>query len=90
MRSSVDFPAPFGPTIATASPGWTEKEIPASARSVGRATGCSNARQPERAGGKYFSSDSTKMAGADIPVVISEIAVANPVPPLLFGPMPVE
>ena len=84
-RRSVDFPAPFGPTIATASAGWTEKEIPASALSVGRATGCSKARHPERAGGKYFSSDSTKMAGADITLVITEFAVANPVPPLLFA-----
>jgi hypothetical protein len=56
----------LGPTIATASAGWTEKEIPASALSVERTTGRNRARHPERAGGKYFSSDSTEMAGADI------------------------
>src|SRR5271163_3506272 len=84
MRSTVDFPAPFGPTIATASPGWTKKEMPARARSVGCAKGCSSARQPERAGGKYFSSASTEMAGAGITVLITEIAAANPVQLLLF------
>jgi hypothetical protein len=42
-------------------------------------------RQPERAGGKYFSNDSTEIVGADITLVITEFAVANPVPPLLFA-----
>src|SRR5580704_11170173 len=85
MRNSVDLPAPFGPTIATASPCWTKKEIPARARSLRRAMGCSSARHPECAGGKYFSSASTEIAGDGITSVITDITRANPVPSLLFG-----
>ena len=86
-RSSVDLPAPFGPTIATASAGLDRKGN-SGERSFGRASDrlAASARHPERAGGKYFSSDSTEMAGADITVVITEFALANPVPSLLFGP----
>ena len=73
MRSSVDLPAPFGPTIATASPDATANEIPASARSVGLEIGCSKLRQPERAGGKNFSSEDTAISSAGIVVVITEL-----------------
>src|SRR5277367_5335608 len=62
MRKSVDLPAPLGQTSATASPRATEKEIPASAHWVARVKGSSIARQPEIAGGKYFSRPSTMIA----------------------------
>jgi hypothetical protein len=76
MRSNVDFPAPFGPTIATASPGVTEKETPARAHSVGRVMGWSKARQPDWAGGKNFWSEETAIASAGICVVITEVTEA--------------
>ncbi|MGO9639779.1 MAG: hypothetical protein ACLP1Y_00530 [Candidatus Acidiferrales bacterium] len=62
MRSKVDFPEPFGPINATASPGAISNDIPARAQTVKRANGCASADQPARAGGKYFSSASTKTA----------------------------
>ena len=61
MRSSVDLPAPFGPISATASPARTTNETLERASSVGLATGWSNARHPESAGGKNLSMDSTVM-----------------------------
>jgi hypothetical protein len=76
MRSSVDFPAPFGPTIATASPAATENEMPASAHCVGLAKGWSSERQPDYAGGKNFSSEDTAIASAGTTVVITEVREA--------------
>src|SRR5882762_9377288 len=63
MRSSVDFPAPFAPTRASASPGFTSRETPRKAGTVGFAIGCRSARHPLAAGGKYFSRFSTCTAG---------------------------
>lgn len=42
------------------SPGATVKETPVRAGRVGRASGCNIARQPDKAGEKYFSKFSTK------------------------------
>ena len=56
MRRSVDFPAPLAPTSARTSPllrlrtKCRAKQGPSAAE-----TGCTNARHPEAAGGKYFS-----------------------------------
>src|SRR4029077_9902966 len=55
MRKSVDFPAPLAPTTARTSPGFTSNEMPRKAGTVSRETGCSSARHPDAAGGKYFS-----------------------------------
>jgi hypothetical protein len=73
-RSRVDLPAPFAPISATASPAPTEKETPERALSVGFATGWSNARDLESAGGKYFSMD---------PTAITRESVTRPVIPAL-------
>ena len=70
----MDFPAPLEPISATASFSFTVKETPASALSVAREIGCNKARQPVKAGGKYFSSAVTEMAGAGIYAVITEFA----------------
>ena len=64
MRSSVDLPAPFAPSKASASPGRTSKEIPARAATLGFSKGCRNARQPLRAGGKNFSRFATRIAAS--------------------------
>src|ERR1700722_9512713 len=79
MRSNVDFPAPLAPITATASFSFTVKEIPPSAFSVAREIGCSKARHPVKAGGKYFSSAVTEIAGPGIYAVITEFPVRNPV-----------
>jgi hypothetical protein len=84
IRSKVDFPAPLEPISATASPSPTVKETPARALSVEREIGCNRARQPVKAGGKYFSSAVTEMAGAGIQAVITEFAMPNPVESLPF------
>src|SRR5580692_5672363 len=64
MRRSVDLPAPFAPSSATASPGRTSKEIPARATTDGFSKGCRKARQPLRAGGKDFWRLSTLIAAS--------------------------
>src|SRR5580693_3987420 len=64
MRSSVDLPAPFAPSSASASPGRTSKEIPARATTLGFSNGWRKARQPLRAGGKDFSRFATLIAAS--------------------------
>ena len=81
----MDFPAPFGPTIATASAGWTEKEIPASARSRGAGNRLQQCAPPGACRRKIFFERFHGNSGRDITLVITEIAVANPVPSLLFA-----
>ncbi|MGA2899988.1 MAG: hypothetical protein ABSF40_07145 [Candidatus Acidiferrales bacterium] len=44
-----------------------------------------SARQPVKAGGKYFSSVVTEIACAGILVVITEFTAWNPVPSLPFS-----
>src|ERR1700722_16200698 len=64
MRRSVDLPAPFAPSSASASPSRTSKERPAKATAVGFSNGCKNVRQPLRVGGNSFSRDSMAIAGS--------------------------
>lgn len=64
MRSSVVLPAPLVPSSATASPGFTRSETPRRAGTVAAAKGCAKERQPLKAGGKYFSRESTVMAAS--------------------------
>src|ERR1700685_164282 len=66
MRISVVFPAPLWPISATDSPRSTRNDTPASAHAVAGANGYRRERQPESAGGKYFSRFSTTIAGEAI------------------------
>jgi len=65
------------PSKATASPAFTSKDIPLSAGKLSAVNGCSNARQPLRAWGKYFSNESMVIAESDTLVFIAFLPKEN-------------
>jgi len=77
MRSRVVFPAPFVPRRATDSPSAISNEIPRRAGEVGAAKGCRKARQPPEAGGKDLASESTLIAEAGTPKLITCLEEEN-------------